>query len=97
MRFLWSFEIRARPGVPLPINPDDYMEPFLPGIPGARFPISLTVREDRKSLIAQAWEKELAEWNFKVSLVPTATHEENILVANSFHCRVAWILIQKIV
>lgn len=66
MRFLWSFDMSIRPGVKLPINPDDYMEPFLPGIPGSRFPFSLKVRENRKDLIIKAWEAEMPNWKLKV-------------------------------
>ncbi|RMI99736.1 hypothetical protein CDV36_016003 [Fusarium kuroshium] len=82
MRFLWSFEIGIRPGTKLPVNPDDYMEAFLPGVPGSTFPLSLKVRENRKALIIKAWEKEMTEWKVKVSLVSANTYKENILVAN---------------
>ncbi|CAG9953155.1 unnamed protein product [Clonostachys rosea f. rosea IK726] len=68
MRFLWSFDMSIRPGVKLPINPDDYMEPFLPGIPGSRFPLSLKVRENRKDLIIKAWEAEIPNWKLKGSM-----------------------------
>ncbi|KAF4816652.1 Cytochrome P450 monooxygenase yanC [Colletotrichum siamense] len=62
MRTLWAFDIGVRPGTPLPLNPDDYMEKELPGVPGSRLPLSLKVRPERKSLIEEAWKKELAEW-----------------------------------
>ncbi|KAF4903206.1 Cytochrome P450 monooxygenase patH [Colletotrichum viniferum] len=62
MRTVWAYEIGVRPGTPLPLNPDDYMEKELPGVPGSRLPLSLKVRPERKSLIEEAWKKELAEW-----------------------------------
>ncbi|KAF4485923.1 Cytochrome P450 monooxygenase atE [Colletotrichum fructicola Nara gc5] len=62
MRTLWAFDIGVRPGTQMPLNPDDYMEKELPGVPGSRLPLSLKVRSERKSLIEEAWKKELAEW-----------------------------------
>ncbi|KAI1370242.1 cytochrome P450 [Hypoxylon crocopeplum] len=38
MRVLWALEIGVRPGTELPVNPDDYAEPTLPGVPGPRLP-----------------------------------------------------------
>ncbi|KAK1851456.1 cytochrome p450 [Colletotrichum chrysophilum] len=62
MRTLWAFDIGVRPGTQMPLNPDDYVEKELPGVPGSKLPLSLKVRSERKSLIEQAWKKELAEW-----------------------------------
>lgn len=66
MRALWAFDISVRPGSPMPLNPDVYMDKELPGVPGRRLPLSLKVREDRKALIEKAWKRELAEWQVHV-------------------------------
>lgn len=50
----------------MPLNPDDYMEKELPGVPGSTLPLSLKVRPERKSLIEEAWKKALAEWQVYV-------------------------------
>lgn len=71
MRTLWAFDIGVRPGSPMPLNPDTYMEKELPGVPGRRLPLSLKVRADRKPLIEEAWKKELAEWQIYVGDSPT--------------------------
>ncbi|EXF82435.1 hypothetical protein CFIO01_01895 [Colletotrichum fioriniae PJ7] len=66
MRTLWAFDISVRPGSPMPLNPDVYIDKELPGVPGRRLPLSLKVREDRKALIEKAWKRELAEWQVYV-------------------------------
>lgn len=67
MRILWALEIKVRPGTKLPVVPEDYMEPQLPGVPGSKLPVCLSVRKERKSLINKAWEKEQQEWKVYVS------------------------------